>query len=486
MDDVVECQVEIASGKLRGRRREGVEVFCGVPFAAPPTGRRRFKPPAPVQAWSGVRDATRPGPICPQTPSRLAFAMGEQGGIQDEDCLHLTIWTPAADGGRRPVLFWLHGGAYMSGAGALDWYSGAKLAREGDSVVVGVNYRVGALGFLYHPNLCPGNLGLLDQEAALSWVRDNISAFGGDPGKITMWGQSAGAQSIVLMLTRPQSRGQFESAILQSTPFGSLPRLADEMAANAEVFVKELGLDASAASLDRLCELPLDALFSAQSVVGQRVAKDTQRGGLPSPPFAPLGDGTVVPTRADYPAALAEAARRVDVMIGTTREEMAVFFAVNPAMQELREAPLPQSEIARLRARRPGASAAQVFADFLGEQVFVNGSLSWAERAAAAGRRAYVYQFDWQSPDRRLESCHCLELPFVFGTREAFAKAPMLAGADAHGIDALSAPMRASWIAFARDGNPNHPALPSWPQFESHRRATMHFDNVCAAFGAAG
>ena len=474
-------QIEIAGGKLRGHRRNNVDIFQCVPFAAPPVGGRRFQPPHSVQHWAGVRDTTKPGPVCPQAPSRLRFAMGDFVADQNEDCLHVTVWTPAADGARRPVLVWLHGGAYMSGGGALDWYSGESLAREGDLVVVGVNYRVGALGFLYHPGLSPGNLGLLDQQAALEWVRDNIAAFGGDPGNVTLWGQSAGAQSIVFLQARHQARGLFKRAILQSTPFGSLPREPDEMASNAEALLRELGLDASPGGLGRLREVPIAALLSAQSAVGQRVAMDTQRGGLPSPPFGPVGEGAIVPRRSEYPAALD--AGSVEVMLGTTREEMAVFFAFNPSMQDLQQAPLPQDEIDRLQARRPAANAAQLFADFCGERVFGNGSLAWAERAAAAGRGVYVYQFDWPSPDRKLQSCHCIDLPFVFGTREAFADAPMLVGADGHDIDALSAPMRACWIAFTRGGDPNHKALPHWPRFEARRRATMHFDQVCEAVG---
>jgi para-nitrobenzyl esterase len=481
-DQAARVTIEIAAGKIRGRRQSGVSTFSAVPFAAPPTGSRRFRPPEPVQAWTDVRDATGPAIVCPQSPSRLRFAMGDFAAVHDEDCLRLTVWTPAADSARRPVLIWLHGGAYMSGGGALDWYSGETLAREGDLVVVGVNYRVGALGFLYHPELCPGNLGLLDQQAALAWVHANIGAFGGDPGRITVWGQSAGAQSTVFLLLQPKARALFQRAILQSTPFGSLPRQPDEMAANAEAFVRELGVDMSAAR-ERLSALPVDALLAAQGAVGARVARDTQRGGLPSPPFAPLGDGHIVPTRENYPTALNDAAARADIMIGTTREEMAVFFASNPAMQEMQRPPLPQDEIDRLQALRPGANAAELFADHVGAKIFGDGSLAFAARAATAGRRVFAYQFDWQSPDRRLQSCHCLDLPFVFGTRAAFADAPMLANADAHDVDALSAVMRASWIAFVRDGDPNARTVPPWPVFDTKSRAVMHFGETCGACG---
>ncbi len=339
------------------------------------------------------------------------------------------------------------------------------------------------LGFLYHPELCPGNLGLLDQQAALAWVQANIAAFGGDPGRITVCGQSAGAQSTAFLLMQPKMRALFQRVILQSTPFGSLPRQPDEMAANAEALVRELGLEPSTAR-ERLSALPVDTLLAAQGVIAQKIARDTQRGGLALPAFAPLGDGRIVPSREDYPAALNDAATRADIMIGTTREEMAVFFAFNPAMQEMQRPPLPQDEIDRLQARRPSGSASELFADHVGAKVFVEGSLAFAEQAAAAGRRVFVYQFDWQSPDRRLKSCHCLELPFVFGTRAAFADAPMLANADVHAIDALSAAMRASWIAFVRDGDPNVRTVPPWPVFDAKRRAVMHFDETCGACGA--
>ena len=483
-----EPEVEISAGRVRGRREVGLEVYCGIPFAAPATGANRFRPPAPTHAWTGTRDATRPAAICRQAPSRLGYAMGHPNATQDEDCLTLTVWTPRGDGAHRPapmpVLVWLHGGAYVSGGGALDWYSGARLAREGGIVVVAPNYRLGALGWLHHRDVCAGNLGLLDQHAALEWVQQNIAAFGGDPGNVTLWGQSAGAQSIALLLMRAPSRGLFRRAILQSPPLGSPPRSPDDATAAADSLMRELGIEASKDALVRLQQVPVASLLSAQGTVAGRVAAESGSAGRALLPFGPVADGAILPASADYATALREAAGRVDVLIGTTREEMAIFFAANPAMQSLQRAPIPPEEIARLQARRPAGSTAQLFADFVGERTFVNGSLAWAGQAAAAGRSAFVYQFDWSSPDRRLAACHCLDLPFVFGTREAFASAPMLAGADAGEIDALSSVMRASWIAFARTGDPNHRALPPWPAFDERRRATMHFDQVCGAAGA--
>src|SRR5829696_6547352 len=187
-------------GTLRGTHEQGVAVFRAVPYAAPPVDTLRFKPPARPAPWTGERDATVDGPIAPQGPSRLRAAMGDFSYPQSDDCLTLTIWTPSPDAARRPVLVWLHGGAFISGAGSLPWYSGATMARRGDVVVVGVNYRLGALGFMHLPGVSLPNLGLLDQFAALEWVSRNIAAFGGDPDNITIAGQSAGGFSVLAML----------------------------------------------------------------------------------------------------------------------------------------------------------------------------------------------------------------------------------------------------------------------------------------------
>ena len=193
------------AGELRGAHENGIAVFRGVPYAAAPIGELRFAPPQPAPPWQGVRDATQDGPIAPQGRSRLAHVMGDFERPQSEDCLTLNIWTPAADAKKRPVLVWIHGGAFASGAGSLPWYSGERFAANGDVVVVSINYRLGALGFLCLPGVSDGNLGLLDQVAALRFVRDNIAAFGGDPDNVTVVGQSAGAASIAILMTMPQA-----------------------------------------------------------------------------------------------------------------------------------------------------------------------------------------------------------------------------------------------------------------------------------------
>src|SRR6185369_7545396 len=234
--------VRTAAGELRGAHENGVAVFRGVPYAAAPVGELRFRPPAPVPPWQGVRDATTDGPIAPQGRSRLAHIMGDFERPQSEDCLTLNVWTPAADSKKRPVLVWIHGGAFASGAGSLPWYSGERLAANGDVVVVGVNYRLGALGFLCLPGVSDGNLGLLDQVAALRYVRDNIAKFGGDPDNVTVVGQSAGAASIAIMMTMPQAQGLFRRAVLQSTPFGRMSRTLEDSHRIGRRFLEVLGV----------------------------------------------------------------------------------------------------------------------------------------------------------------------------------------------------------------------------------------------------
>ena len=480
-----EVVLETPLGNLRGLHQDGLLAFHGVPYAMPPVGARRFAPPAPVQPWAGERDARQRGAIAPQTPSRLAVATGDFDEPQDEDCLTLTVWTQGADTARRPVVVWFHGGAYTSGAGSLSWYDGSRLASEGDIVVVNVNSRLGALGYLYAPGVSPGNLGLLDQVTALEWVKRHIAAFGGDPGQITVMGQSAGAHAIGLMLARPNAKAPLaQRAILQSAPLGVTLYDHDKANEIGRFFLRALGIDPDDPRARELaCQVSTKAILDAQSATTLHVVQQSSPGEPGALPFIPVADGVILPKPAHMASALKDAAARIDVLIGTTRDEATCFFYRNPAIQALLRPPIPEADAARLAARRPGASPGRLLMDFVCEQVFLWPSLDWARHAAQAGRSAYLYQFDWASANKDLAATHCLELPFVFGTRDAFADAPMMAGADAGRADALSAAMRASWISFIRTGNPNHAGIPPWPQFEPARRATMRFDDVTGAVG---
>ncbi|MFC3106817.1 carboxylesterase/lipase family protein [Undibacterium arcticum] len=485
MNNKAEVLLDTDSGKLRGQNHAGLLSFHAIPYATPPIGKLRFSPPLPPTPWGGVRDAQERGPIAPQVSSRLSLAMGDFDLPQDEDCLTLTVRTPGVDDQRRPVVVWFHGGGYISGAGALSWYDGSRLASEGDIVVVNVNYRIGALGYLYAPGISPGNLGLLDQQAALEWVQQHIASFGGDPDQVTVMGQSAGSHSIALLLTRPDFRPSLaHRAILQSAPLGLTLYDPDKAECIGEVFLKALGINPTdSQAREHACQVSTKAILDAQAAAFRHVIQQAGPGDPVALPFIPIADGAILPESQQMTAALKKAATKLDVLIGTTREEANVFFYQHPAIQALTHPPIPAHEVARLSAQRPGASAAQLLMDFAGEQLFLQPTLDWAVHAAQAGRRVHLYQFDWASPNQELAATHCLELPFVFGTRTAFADAPMMAGANMQQVDALSAMMRASWISFIRNGDPNHAGVPPWPLFEPTRRGTMRFDVISGAVG---
>jgi para-nitrobenzyl esterase len=444
------CEVRVASdselvldtpaGALRGRIEQGVTCFRAVPYAEPPVGELRFAPPLPAARWAGVREATRPGPVAPQAPSRLRHVMGDFERAQDESCLSLTVWTPRADAQGRPVLVWLHGGAFMTGGGDLAWYDGARLAREGDVVVVGVNYRLGALGFLRAAGVSPGNLGLMDQALAVQWVARHIAAFGGDPQRVTLMGQSAGSMSIGLLLSRDVPL-QACRAILMSAPLG-LPPMAPERAERiGEAFLRALGVDSQAATVaEQVRRAPLPELMRATGAAARFQAEHLSPPGDLTPPFLPVADGEFLPSPDRHPVALASAAGRVDVLIGTTRDEVTAFPDAGEAMTR---------------------------------GVFEDPSATWADRAARAGRRAYFYRLDWAPPGSAFGAPHCIDLPFVFGTREAFASAPMLSGGSVQSIEALSDRVRAAWLSFVKTGAPTGNGCRTWPPVGLAWRACM-------------
>ncbi|MDF8361165.1 carboxylesterase family protein [Achromobacter anxifer] len=414
----LEVQAALQAGTLTGVRTGGVCRYSAIPYAQAPVGGLRFAPPQPG-AWRGKLDATRPGTVAPQLPSRLRDAMGDFEAEQSEDCLHLTVWTPAADGKRRPVVVWLHGGAWQSGGGALDWYDGANLAQRGDMVVVAVNYRLAALGWLYVPGQT-ANVGLLDQEAAIDWVLGNIQDLGGDPERITVMGQSAGASSICAMLAR---KPRFSRAILQSAALGRGFRSARQAETLGQAFLQAAGAD----SLEEARELPVSALLQAQQAPA--VAEALRAEGSSRSQFAPVLDGQVLPL--DIAPALKQAAARADVLVCYTRDEMAAFpgHGTDPADQQM------------------------------GDAVFGAPSRQWAGDAVAQGRQAWLARFD-VAPSPRFGACHCIELPFVFDTLPAFADAPMLAGLPQQQARQLAQATQQAWIAFIRSDAPGWPQAP--------------------------
>ena len=462
-------------GAVRGEQGRGVIRYRGIPYATA----SRFSPPVSVAPWCGTRDATSHGPIPPQPASRLRAAMGDFNRPQGEDCLTLTIATPAADAARRPVLVFLHGGAYRTGAGSLDWYDGGLLAAENGCVVVGVNYRLGALGFLAHPDVSPGNLGIADMVAALRWVAGNIASFGGDPARVTLVGQSAGAHAIMVLLTDPATAGLFHRAILMSTP-ASLATKPTEIAARDAAFVAR-AIGTTPAGL-------VDAAVAALLDTGLQLARSGARFADATPPFIPVSDAFTDPDILLATVATAAAGRGVPLVIGTTREEMHAFFAPDPAM----DAPDPAvvadcfarlaGDIDAYRSRRPGATTRDLLGDLVTDDRFLRPSIRLAEAVTAAGGRAHLYQFDWAAPGNRFMACHCIDLPFLFGNFDAWAAAKMLDGGRSPQAEAVSAHFRAALAGFAHTSEPSRPGLP-WAPYRAPVRATMIYGPLIGPAG---
>ncbi|MDB5405833.1 MAG: carboxylesterase type [Rhodospirillales bacterium] len=478
---------ETASGALRGVWDGDLAIFRGVPFATPPLGDLRFRPPQPAAPWQGIRDATQFGPIAPQAPSRLGRVMGDFDLAQDEDCLTLNVWTPALHDKPAPVLVWLHGGANTSGGGSVGWYSGRELARNGGIVVVTVNYRLGALGFLRLQGVADGNMGILDQRLALRWVKENIASFGGDPAGITLAGQSAGARATSLHMAHPETAPLFRRAIMQSAPAGIRPIPPEQCEAAARDFLGILGLAPSeAASLRQVAPARLVAAYGELARRNKRFANSRM-------PFDAVDDGIVV--RGDpVDAAARGEGIAIDLMIGTTRDESAAHFAFDDEIVGGTAAQVQEhfatvfgaagdNFLAEYRRAWPGARPDRLLTLLATDATYHRGSIILAEARARLGHPAYLYRFDWQSPTRRIGACHCGELPFVFANFAEWPDAAMLAGADPEELAALSGAMHKAWIAFVRTGNPGHDGIPPWPPYQGESRMTMRFDTAVEPVG---
>jgi para-nitrobenzyl esterase len=479
--------VETTLGAVAGSQNDGILAFKGIPFAAPPVGANRFRPPQPAMPWTGTRDATRYGPIAPQTPSPLESLFGGPQPEQSEaDCLTLNIFTPGADGARRPVMVWIHGGAFVTGSGSTPWYDGTAFARNGDVVLVTINYRLGALGFLHLDDVGgeafagtgSGNVGILDQVAALEWVRDNIEGFGGDPNNVTAFGESAGAMSVGTLLGLPAAKGLFVKAIPQSGA-AHHARPTEEASEMARRFLAEAGLSADANGVAALRELPLDALMAAQASL---LPKTAASGGLA---FAPVVDGIVLPER-PIDAIGGGSAADVAVLIGTTRDEMKLFSMMDPSLTDLDDHKLvrrgaafagsaekAEALVATYRATRPDASAGDLWSAMSTDHVFRIPAVRLAERQSGLGNAVYMYRFDWATPvfGGQLGACHALEIPFVFDNLDA-AGSSMFTGEASAEMRAMASTMHTAWHTFARHGNPGD----NWPRYTASDRKVMRFD----------
>ncbi len=479
--------VETTLGRVEGVQAESHQRFRGLRFAAPPVGDLRFHAPRPAKPWSNLHDAGDFGLSAPQNPSPLpGMAVGPQG----EDCLCLNVYTPAADAGCRPVMVWIHGGGFTAGSGSQALYDGGPLAVRGDVVVVTVNYRLGALGYLNLKEFggeaagASANVGQLDQIVALEWARDNAASFGGDPHNVTIFGESAGGMAVSTLLAMPQAAGLFRRAIAQSGVARS-PHNEESATRAAEALLSELGL--AGGEVARLREVPVAKLLEAQANVMLKLGRLEGRM-----PFAPMIDGKTLPLH-PLKAVSEGAARDVPLVVGTNLEESKLFELRAPEPGTFDEARL----LKRLRAQLGGhAKRADAIVDAYrraregrasteprelihaieSDLRFRVPSIRLAEAQSTQQRHTYMYLFCWRSPARRgwLGACHALELPFVFGTLDAptmdrFAGT----GPDA---EALSEQMMDSWIAFAHYGDPGCDSLPDWERYDAERRATMTFD----------
>lgn len=480
-----EVIVEIKDGKVKGYGRRGVIKFKGIPYAAPPIGDLRFQPPGPVEPWDGILECKKYSAISPQPKSALEAMFGEQPATSEKDCLTLNVWTKNLVG-KKPVMFWIHGGGFTTGnGGSLD---GSRLTLRGDVVVVSINYRLGPLGFLVVPDLpnTTANAGLLDMIAALKWTNNNIHLFGGDPDNVTIFGESAGGFAVAGLLSMVDARGLFNRAITQSGAAHPESFRMKTATKAYELFIKKLGIEKG--NIEELRKIPANELIKAQQPVASAV-----RGEFLVNSGIRLGPVVDNKTMIKHPL---EAVRNgdlksVSLFVGTNLDEATLFNMWNPKSEELDEESLIKNahvalgttgkseeeinemiEIYRDNRKSPRNVMDALATDYR----FRIPSILLAEAQSPHQKNTYMYLFSWKSPLQggKLGATHALELGFVFG----------ILGVKDIGInpkrtdetEALSNNMMDCWINFARTGNPNHDNIPKLPSYDSEDRHTIIFD----------
>jgi para-nitrobenzyl esterase len=498
LDD--EALVHTVYGQVAGYSHAGLFTFKGIPYADTTEGDNRFMPPVRPRPWTGVRSSRQYGHVAPQS-ARAGWANDEEAfmfawddGVQGEDCLRLNIWTPGIDERKkRPVMVWLHGGGFAAGSGQeLRPYDGENLARRGDIVLVSLNHRLNALGYLDLSKFGTryahsANVGMLDIVAALEWVRDNITGFGGDPSRVTIFGQSGGGGKVGALMGMPAAKGLFHRAIVES---GSMLRLAtpERTQALADLVVAELGL--SSTSVEKIQTLPYQRIVEA----GARVLhgrNQTAGGAVPDfrrmaelLGFCPVVDGNILPAHPFDPQASALSAD-VPMIIGTTLNEFTT--ALNHPEYESMSADELQQRVTgtfgekgpgiieAFRQRTPKAKPFDLWSHIAVSTVREAAIKQAQAKEALGAAPVYLYWFTWQTPilGGRPRAFHCAEIAFVFDNTDR-CETMTGGGPEAR---ALAAKISEAWIAFARNGNPNHTAIPHWPAFSTQSVPTMIFDN---------
>ena len=471
--------IELDTGKLQGYIDRGIEIYKGIPYAEPPVGNFRFNIPEPKNSWSSVLEATRFGPDAPQAPSPFTPQPAPQQS--EEDCLTLNIWTPKADDKKRPVMFWIHGGSYKTGGA--NRYDGIPLATRGDIVVVIINYRLGPFGFLYLPNV-PGisaNVGLLDQIAALKWVKKNIVRFGGDPNNITVFGESAGAGSICSLIGMPAAKGLFNRIIPQSGSTNPLGYLKGRAIATTQKLFSLLKVEKD--DIDSFRKLSTEDIIKAQIRMDAQVLK---AGNAFAMGYSPIIDGSTMPKH-PLKVVLDGETKNIELLHGTNKDEMRLWELWYPGVKDSEDLFKKVNLLLKIAGQSEDKTKeviniysetrknpTEIFSAIFTDTYFRVPSIRFAEMQAKIQSDTYMYMFTYPSPVRKgsLGSIHAIEIPFVFGTLDMPRNA--LFPESNEETETLSKKMMDAWISFSHTGNPNHNDIPEWPQYKKER-ATMMF-----------
>ncbi len=496
-------QVTVSTGTLSGviggpGNRAGVHAFKGIPYAAAPAGDLRLRPPAPAQAWDGVRDASNYGLTAIQQPMPGIF--GELGTPQSpagDDCLNLNVWTPDPSAGGLPVLVWIHGGAFYAGSGVDNVYNGSAFGASG-IVCVTINYRLGVQGFWhlgehFDELADSGNLGMLDQIAALKWVQENIAAFGGDPNQVTIAGESAGGMSVSTLMAMPAAKGLFQRAIPQSgAAHNGISAPTASMIGGHMLDI----LGVSPGDMDALARMPNELLLEAQTKINNELTetRDPNRFGeaaATAMAFQPTIGTAALPKRPIDAIAAGDAAD-IDLMIGSTLEEALVFVIDMKDMFSDEIVAMTAdalfgmagkdgaAALATYRANRPGAQPHEIAAALVTDQMFTVPAVRMADAQVAHNPNTWMYRFDWQTPaaDGAWGAHHFLEVPFVFDQLDN-DQARGFAGDNPP--RALADATHSAWVSFVKSGNPNNAGLIEWPSYNTDTRPTLLFnDPACS------